>query len=73
MLFEDPFVQKSFRVVEEFEGGQAAYGFEGLCVRQEKVEGSEVRLTLMGIIKGRCLRSVCWLSTVWRLMRSFVQ
>ena len=45
---EDQYENKNFRVTREFEGGQKAYGHEGLCVRAEQAEGMSYRLTLVG-------------------------
>ena len=42
---KDDFVQRTFRVVREFEGGQRLYGFQGLCMRGK--EGGRT-LLLMG-------------------------
>ena len=39
-------LQKTFKVVREFEGGQKAHGFEGLCVHAALSEANEKRLTL---------------------------
>ena len=38
--------RKTFRVVREFEGGQPAHGFAGLCVQASLSEANEKRLTL---------------------------
>ena len=35
--WQDQYVQKVFRVVREFEGGQNAYGFVGVCVSRPAV------------------------------------
>ena len=45
---QDQYENKTFRVVKEFEGGQTAYGHEGLCVRAVQTEEGQARLTLLG-------------------------
>ena len=45
---KDQYEFKNFRVTREFEGGQQAYGHEGLCVRADQAEGLPDRLTLVG-------------------------
>ena len=50
-------LQKTFKVVREFEGGQKAHGFEGLCVHADLSEANEKRLTLFcSDAKGHPLR-----------------
>ena len=46
--WQDQYVQKTFRVVREFEGGQEAYGFVGLCVQASCFEANERSLLLVG-------------------------
>ena len=46
--WQDQYVQKVFRVVREFEGGQNAYGFVGLCVQASCFEANERSLLLVG-------------------------
>ena len=46
---QDQYENKTYRVVKEFEEGQEAYGYEGLCVRAVKTEEGQARLTLVGV------------------------
>ena len=46
--WQDQCLQKTFKVVREFEGGQKAHGFEGLCVKASLSEANETMLTLFG-------------------------
>ena len=45
---QDRFENKTWRVIAEFPGGEAAYGHEGLCVRAVQTEEGQARLTLLG-------------------------
>ena len=55
--WQDQCVQKTFKVVREFEGGQKEHGFEGLCVHATLSEANEKRLTLFcSDAKGQVLR-----------------
>ena len=57
-MSQDQFETKNFRVVTEFEGGQTAYGYEGLCVRVAQA-GGQTRLTLIGATdKGKPTKEV---------------
>ena len=45
---QDQYENKTYRVVKEFDEGQQAYGYEGLCVRAVQTEEGQARLTLLG-------------------------
>ena len=56
-MYQEEYEKKNYKVVAEFEGGQNAYGFEGLCVRASMSEANEIKLMLMGSDeKGKVLR-----------------